>query len=117
MPGVAWRYSCLQSPDHLPLLAGCWEAGVGCLHRSLPAREDEGQAGSREGAAEARTAPGSGQGGMAARGWGLDQDRNTEREADRGKGCQSLEEGRETHSWAWRYIYTETDTQGETRRL
>ena len=54
---------------------------------------------------------------MAARGWGLDQDRNTERKADRGKGCQSLEEGRETHSWVWRYIYTETDTQGETRRL
>ena len=54
---------------------------------------------------------------MAARGWGLDQDRNTESEAERGNGCQSLEGGRETHSWGWRYTYTETDTQGETRRL
>lgn len=61
---------------------------------------------------------------MAARGWGLDQDRNTESEAERGNGCQSLEGGRDTQLGLEIYIHrdrhtgrdTETKQWGQTHR-
>lgn len=40
-----------------------------------------------------------------------------EREAERGKGCQSLEGGRETHSWGWRYIHRDGHTGRDTETL
>ena len=54
---------------------------------------------------------------MAARGWGLDQDRNTERERQREGRDAGVWKEEERHTAGAGDIYTETDTQGETRRL
>lgn len=58
---------------------------VVCADSCLPGSRNEGQAGGREGAAEARTAPSSGQRGTATTGWGLDQGKNTQKEAREGR--------------------------------
>lgn len=81
---------------------------------------NEGQAGGREGAAEARTVPSSGQRGTVATGRGLDQGRSTKREAKREKGLtESGKRNRDTEM-GWRSMQSQRDTKrlswGKTHR-